>query len=517
MAPLFITVSDRRFFPGTLAAVNSLLTYHPEADIAVVSSGQFNEPLTGPQTDLLRSAGISVCLHSDFERLGRVLGAWQLKAYAVCDLGRERDIGVLFDSDLFFCGRVQDVIDQCLSDGKFRGGRDGDGNNYDGSYAPYGFETPAHNPVYMSTSCCFIPMTRENRRVVERWSACSDKGVYGPQEEKIFPGNGDQGLLNAVIFAANRAGNVELLANPLWSQHWTYESDVIDFEDGQLINRSAGGARQRAIHCGGSHKFWTREHSRLRRLSGQSQRWGYAAFLGHLFLGAASKWDADPLLVIPCEYQHLLVDFAFYHELIRALRPDFAHQWPAIGHHWISRCVESAGVQRVMPFSGSSSMDRYIELARSLPPRSTVAEVGSFVGGSVVTLALALLDRDHRFFSIESFMGNGDNTVDGGALPSLDQYVCNVKSAFAFLNISSVQLPSHLAAGRFADESLDMVFIDGKHSTDSVRRDIAIWKPKVRAGGILAGDDISWGSVRSAVAGTFLAFDDAQDVWWARV
>ncbi len=38
MKTFFLTVSDRMFFPGTLA-VNSVLRYHPEASIAVVSSG----------------------------------------------------------------------------------------------------------------------------------------------------------------------------------------------------------------------------------------------------------------------------------------------------------------------------------------------------------------------------------------------------------------------------------------------------------------------------------------------
>ncbi len=517
MTPLFVTVSDRRCFPGTLAAVNSLLAYHPHADLAVVSSGRFNEPLTDPQVKMLRSAGISVHPHGDFDRPGRVPGAWQLKAYAVEDLGKERDIVILFDADLFFCGGAGDIIEQCRRDGKFRGGKDGDGSLYDASYAPYGFSTPAHNPVYMSTSCCFIPMTPENRRIVSRWSACTDHAMYGPQAEKRFPGHGDQGLLNAVIYAANRAQNIELLPNRLWSQHWTYETDVIEWDEGYLVNRSAGGARQRTVHCGGTAKFWTPEHAARRRCGGQSQRWAYAAFLGHLFLGAASKWDIDPLMVIANESAHLLGEFAHYYQLIRALRPDFGRRWADIGHHWINRCIASAGVHRAMSFAESTSMEQYIRLARTLPPGSTIAEVGSLLGGSIATLALALLDRGNRFVSIESFMGNGDSTVDGYALPSLDQYVANTKTAFPFLNINTIQLPSHVAASDFSDQSLDMVFVDGDHSTESVRRDIAVWKPKVRAGGILAGDDISWKSVRTAVAGALPGFEQGQDVWWVRV
>ena len=34
----FVTVTDASFFPGTLATVNSILEFHPEADIYVVSN-----------------------------------------------------------------------------------------------------------------------------------------------------------------------------------------------------------------------------------------------------------------------------------------------------------------------------------------------------------------------------------------------------------------------------------------------------------------------------------------------
>lgn len=37
--------------------------------------------------------------------------------------------------------------------------------------------------------------------------------------------------------------------------------------------------------------------------------------------------------------------------------------------------------------------------------------------------------------------------------------------------------------------NLDLVYIDADHSYEGVQQDLAIWYPKVRAGGILAGDD----------------------------
>jgi predicted O-methyltransferase YrrM len=59
------------------------------------------------------------------------------------------------------------------------------------------------------------------------------------------------------------------------------------------------------------------------------------------------------------------------------------------------------------------------------------------------------------------------------------------------------------AASRYADNSLDFVFIDAAHDLESVTKDIAAWWPKVREGGLLAGHDIDQPGVESAVYNAF--------------
>lgn len=51
-----------------------------------------------------------------------------------------------------------------------------------------------------------------------------------------------------------------------------------------------------------------------------------------------------------------------------------------------------------------------------------------------------------------------------------------------------LRMTSKRAAAEIPD-GLDLVFIDGNHSYEYVREDIALWLPKVRAGGILSGHD----------------------------
>jgi hypothetical protein len=45
------------------------------------------------------------------------------------------------------------------------------------------------------------------------------------------------------------------------------------------------------------------------------------------------------------------------------------------------------------------------------------------------------------------------------------------------------------ASEQFRDESLDFVYVDANHRYEAVRDDLNAWWPKVRQGGMLAGDD----------------------------
>lgn len=70
------------------------------------------------------------------------------------------------------------------------------------------------------------------------------------------------------------------------------------------------------------------------------------------------------------------------------------------------------------------------------------------------------------------------------------------------------------AAQTVPDASLDFVFIDADHLEESVREDIAAWRPKVKAGGWLCGHDVFIPGVRRAVDDLCPGWSrHPQDIW----
>lgn len=304
----FIAITDYDFFPGALATVSSVLEFQPRADIFVV----YNEkrPLTAPQLACIQHGKqVSVLSSARFSANGRFINAWELKAYAANDLAAEYDVIVGIDCDCLLCSNVDDEIVRCFKTGGWLGGRDGDGADYDEAYRVYGLSTPARNLRYMSTSLYFCAITDANRRILQRWANCCNRAMFNGTG--TCPGHGDQGVLNAVLFAEGRTDGIELLNNRLWSQHWTYWDSVIEYRDGVFRNLSAQGQRQRAFHCAGTENFWEKAHSRRVRAN-PGRAYPYAWFLAMLWFGADRNRHIDPLQYLPPASHHLCEDLAHF-------------------------------------------------------------------------------------------------------------------------------------------------------------------------------------------------------------
>jgi hypothetical protein len=278
---MFITVTDAGFFPGTVATVNSVLRFHPEAHLCVVNNAVCETGLTLSQKAVFTENGIPVRDAHELLKAGRKLGAWELKAYAAADLTRNADVLVGIDSDCVLCGSIGDVLASARASGRFHGGDD-DATDYDESYRVYGIASPARNENYMSASLYVCALTSQNRKILKKWAALCGRAAFGENGGDI-PGHGDQGVLNAILFAERGSDGVRLLDNRLWSQHWCYWDTEVRVELGQFFNQTVS-ALQRTLHCGGTDKFWWPEHFGRVRESGRCVV-NYAWFLALLWFG----------------------------------------------------------------------------------------------------------------------------------------------------------------------------------------------------------------------------------------
>ncbi len=139
------------------------------------------------------------------------------------------------------------------------------------------------------------------------------------------------------------------------------------------------------------------------------------------------------------------------------------------------------------------------QLLKLLPADSVGAEIGVWRGDfsarilrSVRPTRLHLIDpwafrRDEAHS--EAWYG-GRAAADQRAMDEIYEHVVGRFRKEAAAGIVEVhRLPSAEAAALFEDASLDWVYVDADHLYEAVRADLELFDPKVRSGGLIAGDD----------------------------
>ena len=137
------------------------------------------------------------------------------------------------------------------------------------------------------------------------------------------------------------------------------------------------------------------------------------------------------------------------------------------------------------------------------PPRpgATVVEVGTALGKSLSYLVDRLIEmgrRDVHVYAVDSWCGSARNgeqqrwaDQEGGDFSLYaKQMLAHDPEAFEMirpLRIDSVRAAECFRTGSGAE--IDLAVIDAGHQYDDVCADIEAWLPRVKRGGIIAGDD----------------------------
>jgi hypothetical protein len=478
----FVTVTDRAYWAGTVAMLNSILEFHPQAEIIVVENSELR--LNSTQRRILTQRDrVRLMRAAAVARRGWPIGGFELKSYACAALAQPPytyDVLVFIDSDALLCAPVDDLVQRAHQTGAFLGGRDLGPLEYTKDYRVYGIKAPCLNETHMSTSLMFCGLTPRNVATLRRWAACCAKAQFNRRGP--YPGYFDQGVLNAILYAEDKSARVRLLDNRLWSQHWTYWLDRVDFLHGGFVNCSARNRPQRAFHCGGTEKFWSLEHSLKVQDSHSRQVCAYLWFLIMFWFGTLRDWSLDPFHYLPPGETHLLRDLANFLPQIIQIRPAARADWERLSPVMLRRLLEHVARG---PHQKVAEIQGIIDLVRSNPQVRRCVELGGYEGARSLALGLRFLNRDLDVFSIESFLDQATGPASDGLVPSRLNFLQNL-ARFPSARVKLMAGMPELAPSSFADGSIDLVVVNGSQSVESLERVLAAWRPKVSQGGFIA-------------------------------
>lgn len=141
-------------------------------------------------------------------------------------------------------------------------------------------------------------------------------------------------------------------------------------------------------------------------------------------------------------------------------------------------------------------------IAQELPSNAIIVEIGT--GKGRITAMLACLSEDFSIYSVDDYS-------------EACRYAWTAEEAKSFLtsfrNVKLIIKKSEDFAKEFSN-FVDMVFVDGSHKYENVCKDIDVWYPKIKIGGIISGHDYDMAEVSKAVIERLNKTFVEERVWW---
>jgi len=129
-------------------------------------------------------------------------------------------------------------------------------------------------------------------------------------------------------------------------------------------------------------------------------------------------------------------------------------------------------------------------LARRCSGAGAIVEIGSWKGRSTICLAKGTrVGSQTPVYAIDPHTGMGGPY--GANTWTFDEFKANIAAAGVEEAVIPLVQTSQDAVQEF-EQPVELLFIDGGHDYDSVRRDFELWFPKVMDGGVIAFHDAAW-------------------------
>lgn len=156
----------------------------------------------------------------------------------------------------------------------------------------------------------------------------------------------------------------------------------------------------------------------------------------------------------------------------------------------------------------------YVDMVAAAPrdKPSTFVEIGSWLGRSAALMGVEIINsgKPIQLYCVDPWIDGGPDLRNTAhfkkqSRPIYDIFRENIERVrMCVLPIKAFSVD---AAKNFEDGSVDFIMIDGDHSYEGCLADIKAWRPKMKPGGIMAGDDYLWPGVTQAVKEQFAGSD----------
>lgn len=142
-------------------------------------------------------------------------------------------------------------------------------------------------------------------------------------------------------------------------------------------------------------------------------------------------------------------------------------------------------IDRALEIPGWMSAFELRWLAEQAKTRRRIVEIGAWRGRSTRALGDS---TSGVVWVVDDWSGAGWDYGED-LLNVRERFFENTRDLFAIGRVVSIETSSEIASRVLRDDHFDMIFIDGDHSYDAVKRDIKLWSPLLARGGLLCGHD----------------------------
>ena len=154
--------------------------------------------------------------------------------------------------------------------------------------------------------------------------------------------------------------------------------------------------------------------------------------------------------------------------------------------------LQNADVLTKWPSPTPWLKDRFSDFLEAMPHNVVAAEVGVQRGGFAAFMLRVASPK--KLYLIDCWEHQNPSVYDDpeANVENWEQNRYYQETRNRFIGDRRVVIMKNYsqdAAAKFADESLDWVYIDANHGYQSAKEDLALWWPKVKKGGFLSGHD----------------------------